>query len=192
MRAGHLWVEAAEMARGILFLVRKGREYDRLVVTETMSEVTPRLGFGQPSAISSREHDNDKAELSFSLLSFLTLQIVRQSLLLLKTWARSTVWRETAQKALRCFSSKRLDKIPVEHPVSMLTPYWASQGWTHTHHSSSAGTPSFHCRTPYCPGADACCTRLAGSESPGKQNHRLANAGDCSTQTLSLCLLVCV
>lgn len=136
----------------------------------------PRLGSGQPSAISSREQDNDKAEPSFSLLSFLILQIVRQSLLPLKTWARSTVWREPAQKALRCFPSERLDRIPVEHPASMLTPYWASQGWTHTHHSSSAGTPSFHCRTPYCPGADACCTRLAGSESPGKQNHRLASA----------------
>lgn len=41
----------------------------------------PRLGSEQPGAISSREHGNDKAGLSFFLLGFLNVQVTCQVLL---------------------------------------------------------------------------------------------------------------
>lgn len=85
-----------------------------------------------------------------------------------------------------------------EWAEGMLVMWWAGQGshipimmlmtvgWTLTHHFSLAGILSSHCHTPYCPGADACCIHLAGSESPGRQKPQARKCWRLFLKTLTL------
>jgi len=70
-----------------------------------------------------------------------------------------------------------------------------SRSWRHTsssatpsgaHRSSSAGSPSSHCRTPYCPAAGACCTLLAGSGNPRKEKPQIRPMLDILLESLPL------